>query len=49
MVRRTQPHLSAARAIAVLIGVGVCVVAMGIAPRVGADPPDPPGLQYQQF
>ena len=22
---------------------------MGIAPRVGADPPDPPGLQYEEF
>ena len=38
-----------ARAIAVLIGVALCVVAMGVAPRAGADPPDPPGLQYQAF
>lgn len=37
------------RTIAVLTGVGVCVAAMGIAPPAGGDPPDPPGLQYQEF
>ena len=43
------PVSAKARAIAVLIGVALCVVAMGVAPRAGADPPDPPGLQYQAF
>ena len=43
------PVSAKGRAIAVLFGVALCVVAMGVAPRAGADPPDPPGLQYQAF
>ena len=42
-------HTAKARAIAMLIGVAFCVAAMATAPRAGADPPDPPGLQYQEF
>jgi Secretory lipase len=35
--------------IAVLVWVAWCGVAMGVVPRAGADPPDPPGPQYQEF
>ena len=36
--RALAPASATARLIAVLIGVALCVVAMGIAPRAGADP-----------